>query len=95
MDRTVWENGNKPRGILDLNLENVIGIVITLKIAEEELLYIRGMCKDPEGYTFLTTLNSIYIHNFTQKCIMRNEYKKCHKSFYKFCSQTLRVNNYF
>ena len=33
-------HGNKPRGKLDLNLENVIRNVITLKIAKRELIYI-------------------------------------------------------
>ena len=36
IDGTGWEDENKPRGKLDLTLENVIGILITLEIAEGE-----------------------------------------------------------
>ena len=43
-------HGNKPRGKLDLNLENVIGSVITLEFAKGELMYGRNICKNPEGY---------------------------------------------
>ena len=41
-----------------LELENVIGIVVTLEIAKEELLYGRSTYKNPEGYTW----NKTYIH---------------------------------
>ena len=43
---------------MDLNLENVIGIVVTLEIAKGELLYGRGICKNPE----VCTWNKTYIH---------------------------------
>ena len=36
IDRTGWEDENKPSGKLDLTLENVIAILITLEIAEGE-----------------------------------------------------------
>ena len=39
----------KLRRELDLNLENVIGRVITLEIAERKLMYRRDICKNPEG----------------------------------------------
>ena len=42
---------NKPRGKLDLNLENVTGNVISLEIAEWELMYGWDICKNPDGYT--------------------------------------------
>ena len=48
-------HGNKPRGKLDLNLENLFASVITLKIAEGELMYGRDICKNPEGYTWSKT----------------------------------------
>ena len=44
-------HGNKPRGKLDLNLENLTGNVITLEIAKRELMYGWDICKNPEGYT--------------------------------------------
>ena len=47
---------NKPRGKLGLNLENVIGSVITLKIARGELLmYGRDIYENVEGYTWNKT----------------------------------------
>ena len=52
---TAWEDGNKPRGKLDLNLKSVIRIVITLEIAKGELMYGRGICKNSEGYTWNKT----------------------------------------
>ena len=42
-------HGNKPRGKLDLNLENVTGNVLTLEIAKRELMYGWDICKNPEG----------------------------------------------
>ena len=50
IDGTAWENENKVRGKLDLNLESVIGIVITLEIAKGKLMYGRGICKNPKRY---------------------------------------------
>ena len=51
-----WNSmGNKSIGKLDLNLENVIGIVITLEIAKGKLIYERGKCKNPERYTWNET----------------------------------------
>ena len=44
-------HGNEPSGKLDLNLENATGNVITLEIAEGELMYGWDICKNPEGYT--------------------------------------------
>ena len=53
-------HGNKQRGKLDLNLENVTGNVITLEIANRELMYGWDICKNPEGYTRKsTTINLI------------------------------------
>ena len=43
-------HGNKLRGKLDLNLENVIGSVITFEMAKGELMYARDIWKNPEGY---------------------------------------------
>ena len=45
-------HGNKPRGKLDLNLENVTGNVITLEIAKREFMYGWDICKNPERYTW-------------------------------------------
>ena len=42
------ENWNK-------TLESVIEIVIPLEIANRELMYGRGKCKNPEGYTWNKT----------------------------------------
>ena len=39
-------HGNKLRGKFDLNLENVTGNVITLEIAERELMYGWDICKE-------------------------------------------------
>ena len=48
---TAWEDGNYSRGKLDLNFENLIGIVvITLEIAKGELLYGKNIWKNPEGW---------------------------------------------
>ena len=55
IDATAWENGNKPREKLDLNLESLIGVKITLKVAKEELMYGKGIRKNPEGYTWNKT----------------------------------------
>ena len=54
---------NKARGKLDLNLENVIGNVITLEIAKREFMYGWDICKNPEGYTWnkSTTIICIFI----------------------------------
>ena len=54
-------HGNKPRGKLDLNLENVIGNVITLEIAKRELMYGWDICKNPEGYKFLNIDHNIIL----------------------------------
>ena len=60
-------HGNKARGKLDLNLENVTGNVITLEIAKRELMYGWDICKNPEGYTWnkstTTTTNKLIINN--------------------------------
>ena len=48
-------HGNKPRGKLDSNLENVIGNVIAFEMARGELMYRRNRCKNPEGYTWNKT----------------------------------------
>ena len=45
-------HGNKPRGKLDLNLENVTGNVITLETAKRELMYGWDIYKNLEGYTW-------------------------------------------
>ena len=50
-DGTLWEDGNKPRGKIEL--KNVVGIVITLETLKEELMYGRGICKNPEGVLIL------------------------------------------
>ena len=46
--------GDTPIGELDLYLENKIASVITLEIAQEELMYGRDMCKNPEKYEVLS-----------------------------------------
>ena len=51
---------NKQRGKLDLNLENVIGSVITLEIAKGELTYGRDICKNLVGYTWNKTYYYCY-----------------------------------
>ena len=65
-------HGNKPRGKLDLNLENVTRNVITLEIAERELMYGRDICKNPEEYTWnksTTTINCI-LYYYICNCIL-------------------------
>ena len=54
-------HGNKPRGKLDLNLENVTGNVITLETAKRELMYGWDMCKNPEGYTWNKSTTTHYV----------------------------------
>ena len=62
-------HGNKPRGKLDLNLENLFASVITLKIAEGELMYGRDICKNPEGYTWSnSTLRYECDETFSDEC---------------------------
>ena len=50
-----WGDGNKPRGKLDVSLENVIGIIIILKITKGELMYGTGICSNLERYTWNKT----------------------------------------
>ena len=60
-------HGNKPRGKLDLNLENVTGNVITLEIAEKEFMYEWDICKNTEEYTWnksTTTIKLIFLFAF-------------------------------
>ena len=49
----------------------LIGIVITSEIANEELLYGKGICKNPEGYTW----NEIYDYTTTIRQISYYEIK--------------------
>ena len=53
MDSTARKDANKSREKLDLNVKSVI--VITLEIAKEEFIYEKGICKNPEGYTWNKT----------------------------------------
>ena len=70
IDGTAWENGNKPRGKLDSNLDSVIGIVITLEIAKGKLMYGRGICKNREGYT----RNKTYY--YTRDSLQRDSFQR-------------------
>ena len=67
IDGTASEDRNKPREKLDLNLGSVIKIVITLEIAREEFMYARGICKNPEVYTWNKMYYYLYSTEYCRK----------------------------
>ena len=54
---------------MNLNLESVIGIVITLKVAKEKLMYGKGIRKNPKGNTRRKPIaNMLHIVNLQIFC---------------------------